>query len=105
MTWSIKIPPRWYARWVQAVSVTLALALVAVSVQAVDTDLARLVFQLRPTGLEDCGLAEGVAVHAEPWSQLSGVPVDLLARVAGTVRYQANRKVHIDPAPAEGSVA
>ena len=35
MEGSIQIPPRWYARWVNAVTITLALALVAVSAIAV----------------------------------------------------------------------
>ncbi len=46
----------------------------------VDADLDRIVFELRPTGLEDVGLAEGLAAYVDTWSQLSGVKVDLLSR-------------------------
>jgi PAS domain S-box-containing protein len=45
--------------------------------QQVDRELDRLVFTLRPTALEDCGLGDAVAAHVATWSELSGIPVDL----------------------------
>ncbi|WP_157268700.1 PAS domain-containing protein [Azohydromonas aeria] len=45
--------------------------------QHLDRELDRIVFTLRPTALEDCGLGEGVAAYAQTWSQLTGVAVDL----------------------------
>lgn len=45
--------------------------------QGIDKELDRIVFLLRPTALEDCGLGEAVASFASTWSELSGVPVDL----------------------------
>jgi PAS domain S-box-containing protein len=62
-----------------AATVRERLARVGALLNEVDMDLDRLVFQLRPTGLEDCGLAEGVAAHAATWSELTGVRVDLLS--------------------------
>jgi PAS domain S-box-containing protein len=56
----------------------------------VDADLDRIVFQLRPTGLEDNGLAEGVAAHAATWSRLSGVAVDVVTRGMADRRLPAN---------------
>lgn len=45
--------------------------------QRTDHELDRMVFSLRPTALEDCGLADGIAAYAATWSELSGLPVDL----------------------------
>jgi signal transduction histidine kinase len=45
--------------------------------QQLDGELDRIVFTLRPTSLDDCGLAEAVAAFVQSWSQLSGVAVDL----------------------------
>jgi PAS domain S-box-containing protein len=56
------------------------LSRVSALMRELDMDLDRLVFQLRPTGLEDGGLADGVAAHAATWSELTGVRVDLLTR-------------------------
>ncbi|NML16456.1 PAS domain-containing sensor histidine kinase [Azohydromonas caseinilytica] len=46
--------------------------------QQVDRELDRIVFTLRPTALEDCGLGDGVAAYVGTWSELSGTPVDLV---------------------------
>ncbi|WP_084267961.1 PAS domain-containing sensor histidine kinase [Azohydromonas lata] len=45
--------------------------------QQVDRELDRIVFTLRPTALEDCGLGDGVAAYVATWSALSSTPVDL----------------------------
>jgi signal transduction histidine kinase len=45
--------------------------------QHLDRELDRMVFLLRPTALEDCGLGEGVAAYVRSWSELTGVSVDL----------------------------
>ncbi|NML17134.1 ATP-binding protein [Azohydromonas caseinilytica] len=42
-----------------------------------DRELDRIIFVLRPTALEDCGLGEGVAAYVRTWSELTGVTVDL----------------------------
>lgn len=48
-----------------------------VLLQQLDRELDRIVFILRPTALEDCGLGEGVAAYVQTWSELTGVAVDL----------------------------
>jgi PAS domain S-box-containing protein len=45
--------------------------------QRLDQELDRIVFILRPTALEDCGLGEGVAAYVQTWSGLTGVAVDV----------------------------
>ncbi|NML16571.1 PAS domain-containing protein [Azohydromonas caseinilytica] len=45
--------------------------------QRLDRELDRIVFILRPTALEDCGLGEGVMAYVQTWSELTGVAVDL----------------------------
>lgn len=45
--------------------------------QQADEELDRIIFALRPTSLEDCGLGEGLATYVRTWGQLTGVPVDL----------------------------
>ncbi|WP_157264421.1 ATP-binding protein [Azohydromonas aeria] len=61
--------------------------------QRVDRELDRLVFVLRPTALEDCGLGEGVEAYVQTWSDLTGVAVDLelqgLDRMRLPVQMQA----------------
>jgi PAS domain S-box-containing protein len=52
--------------------------------QHLDRELDRMVFLLRPTALEDCGLGEGVAAYVRSWSELTGVNADLeLQRLDG----------------------
>jgi PAS domain S-box-containing protein len=46
--------------------------------ESADHELDRIVFTLRPTALEDSGLADAVAAYVGTWSELSGQPVDLL---------------------------
>ncbi|MDZ5461098.1 ATP-binding protein [Azohydromonas lata] len=46
-------------------------------VMQLDRELDRVIFVLRPTALEDCGLGEGVAAYVRTWSELTGVSVDL----------------------------
>ena len=46
--------------------------------EAADHELDRIVFTLRPTALEDSGLADAVAAYVGTWSELSGPSVDLL---------------------------
>ena len=60
-----------------------------------DQELDRTVFLLRPTALEDGGLAEGVASYLRTWSELTGVAVDL--EVLGLDRGRL-------PAPVEAAV-
>lgn len=48
--------------------------------QQLDRELDRIIFILRPTALEDCGLAEGVAAYVQTWSELTGVDADVEAR-------------------------
>jgi PAS domain S-box-containing protein len=45
--------------------------------QHLDRELDRMVFLLRPTALEDCGLGEGVAAHVRSWSELTGMSADV----------------------------
>lgn len=45
--------------------------------QQADEELDRIIFALRPTSLEDCGLGEGLSAYVRTWGQLTGVPVDL----------------------------
>ncbi|WP_051242957.1 PAS domain-containing protein [Azohydromonas australica] len=45
--------------------------------QHLDRELDRMVFLLRPTALDDCGVGEGVAAYVRSWSELTGVRVDL----------------------------
>lgn len=47
---------------------------------AADRDLDHLVFQLRPIALDGCMLADAVAKHAQAWSAMFHVPVDLLVQ-------------------------
>ena len=49
-------------------------------IQDLDRELDRIVFILRPTALEDCGLGEGVAAYAQSWSELTGVALDMELR-------------------------
>jgi signal transduction histidine kinase len=56
---------------------------------AADTELDRMVFTLRPTALDDCGLAEGVESYVTTWSELSGLPVDLVVHGLRDVRLPA----------------
>jgi PAS domain S-box-containing protein len=44
---------------------------------AVDRELDGIVFQLRPTALEDMGLADAIAAHAAQWGRHAGVAVDI----------------------------
>ncbi|WP_169516973.1 chemotaxis protein CheB [Azohydromonas australica] len=46
-------------------------------IQELDRELDRIVFILRPTALEDCGLGEGVSAYVQTWSELTGVSTDL----------------------------
>lgn len=46
--------------------------------ETADHELDRIVFTLRPTALEDSGLADAVAAYVGTWSGLCGQPVDLL---------------------------
>lgn len=46
-------------------------------IRQLDHDLDRIVFLVRPTALDDCGLSEGVAAHLRTWSELTGVEADL----------------------------
>jgi PAS domain S-box-containing protein len=57
--------------------------------QRVDRELDRLVFLLRPTALEDCGLGEGVQAYVQTWSELTGVAVDLELQKLDNVRLPA----------------
>jgi PAS domain S-box-containing protein len=54
--------------------------------QRVDRELDRLVFILRPTALDDCGLSEGVEAYVRTWSELTGVAVDLELQGLDNVR-------------------
>ena len=49
-------------------------------IQELDRELDRIVFILRPTALEDCGLGEGVSAYVNTWSELTGVSADLELR-------------------------
>ncbi len=57
--------------------------------QRVDRELDRLVFILRPTALDDCGLSEGVEAYVRTWSKLTGVAVDLELQGLDNVRLPA----------------
>jgi signal transduction histidine kinase len=57
--------------------------------QRVDRELDRLVFLLRPTALEDCGLGEGMEAYVQSWSELTGVAVDLELQGLDNVRLPA----------------
>lgn len=46
--------------------------------ESADRELEQLVFELRPLALEARALGDAVASHVNAWSELSGVPVDLL---------------------------
>jgi PAS domain S-box-containing protein len=46
--------------------------------EAVDRELDRIVFTLRPTALEDGGLGDAITAYVTTWSQLCKQPVDLL---------------------------
>jgi signal transduction histidine kinase len=48
--------------------------------EAVDRELDRIVFTLRPTALEDAGLDDAITAHVSTWSELSRLPVDLLVK-------------------------
>jgi PAS domain S-box-containing protein len=63
--------------------------------QQVDRELDRIVFTLRPTALEDCGLGDGVAAYVATWSELSATPVDLVLHGLDGQRL---------PAPVEAAV-
>ena len=61
----------------------------------VDQELDRIVFELRPTALEDGGIAEGVDAHVRTWSSLTETPVELITRGLDDVRL---------PGPVESAV-
>ena len=65
------------------------LAALEAQMQRVDRELDRLVFVLRPTALEDCGLGEGVEAYVRTWSELTGVSVDLELLGLDNVRLPA----------------
>ncbi len=50
-------------------------------VKRLDNDVDFLVWELRPTGLDDLGLAEALSDHAASWSKYFGVPVRLESRL------------------------
>lgn len=43
----------------------------------IDLELERMILDLRPTSLDDCGLDEGVAGYLARWSELTGVATEM----------------------------
>lgn len=51
-------------------------------VRQLDSDVDFLVWDLRPTGLDDLGLAEALADYVASWSKYFGIPAQLRSRLA-----------------------
>ncbi|WP_157271808.1 PAS domain-containing protein [Azohydromonas aeria] len=54
-----------------------------------DRELDGIVFRLRPTALDDCGLGEGVAAYVQTWGELTGIAVDMELRGLEGARLDA----------------
>ncbi len=55
-------------------------------VKALDSDVDFLVWELRPTGLDDLGLSEAVSDYAERWSKYVGLPVETNSQLSSRLR-------------------
>lgn len=49
-----------------------------------DSELDRIVFELRPVALEDCGLVDALNQHVTAWAEMAGVQLDMAESLGAT---------------------